>query len=157
MSMSLNCRQFSRIASISVALFVLILSSHTPLALAGSPAPPVVIVNPSVDVDFFSDGDLWAIFGVHYRAWPDGSAVKVFVLPDKHPVHRSFAIKRLHTYPYQLKRVWKRLAFSGTGRAPYIVKDQQEMLLKVSSTPGAIGYVDADFDTGESHVLIVTP
>jgi hypothetical protein len=44
-------------------------------------------------------------------------------------------------FPYQLRRVWDRQLFSGTGQAPSVVTSQDEMLRRVAATPGAIGYV----------------
>ena len=36
---------------------------------------------------------------------------------------------------------WDRLVFSGTGQAPDTVTSTEEMLARVASTPGAIGYL----------------
>jgi len=44
-----------------------------------------------------------------------------------------------------LKRSWDILVFSGSGQAPSVAESTKEMLQKVSSTPGAIGYVPEDF------------
>ncbi|MEH6578566.1 MAG: hypothetical protein V7731_16005 [Amphritea sp.] len=85
--------------------------------------------------------------------WPDGSRIRVFVLPTEHPTHRSFSIDTLNTYPYQLERAWKRLTFSGTGRAPMQLDSEQEMIKTVHSTPGSIGYISTATSKGESHVV----
>lgn len=75
------------------------------------------------------------------RKWEDGSTIKVFVLPDKHPLHVEFSKNILHVFPYQLRNSWDRLVFSGTGEEPIQVATEQQMRARVGSTPGAIGYL----------------
>lgn len=117
-------------------------------------AEPInIIVHPNQSSVKLSSQGLWAIYGMKNRSWPDGSRIKVFSLPSKHPLHRHFAIQALKTYPYQLDRVWQRLTFSGTGKAPTLVASEQEMIDAVSSTPGAIGYINATTNKGASHVI----
>ncbi len=82
-----------------------------------------------------------AMFGMRQTSWADGTPVRVFVLPDKHPLHGEFCKEILNIYPYQLRQSWDRLIYSGTGQAPTEVLSEEEMLARVSSTPGAIGYV----------------
>ena len=82
-----------------------------------------------------------SLFTMQLLRWPDGSPVRVFVLPDENPTHKSFAKKWLGVFPYQLRRAWDRAVFSGTGQAPTEVADEQEMLERVANTPGAVGYI----------------
>lgn len=115
------------------------------LAAAGVQGEPAIAVithpdNPVGDID---DIQLRALFGMRLRQWPDGRPAVVFVLPDRDPVHREFCKNRLHEYPYQLRRHWDRLVYSGTGQAPLQVPDLASMLERVASTPGAIGYAPA--------------
>jgi hypothetical protein len=44
-------------------------------------------------------------------------------------------------YSYVLRRAWDRMVFTGTGFAPTIVRSEKEMIERVRSTPGAIGFV----------------
>ncbi len=82
-----------------------------------------------------------ALFTMRLRLWPDGAPVRVFVLPDQDPTHRSFSREVLNVYSHQLRRAWDRAVFSGTGQAPTEVRDGAEMLKRVAATPGAVGYV----------------
>jgi hypothetical protein len=100
-----------------------------------------VVVNPSITTRKISRNSLRAIFGMRLRAWQDGSPVRVFVLPDEAPLHHLFAKEKLNIFPYQLRAAWDRLIFSGTGQAPFLVNSEEEMRIRVSSTPGAIGYM----------------
>lgn len=104
-----------------------------------------VIVNPDVADRSVSQSTLRAIFSMHTRQWPNGKPVKVFVLPDEDTVHISFAKGVLNTFPHQLRRSWDLLVYSGYGQAPTVVESPKEMLQKVSSTPGAIGYLPEEY------------
>lgn len=78
---------------------------------------------------------------MHLKTWSDGTKIRVFVLPDDDQLHQSFSKEKLNVFPYQLRSIWDRLVFSGTGQAPIKVNSTEEMLTKVASTPGAIGYL----------------
>jgi hypothetical protein len=82
------------------------------------------------------------IFFMRLSSWPDGSPIHVFVLPDNHPLHIRFAKEILGVYPFQLRSAWDRLVFSGTGVSPTTVESKEEMLERIKSTPGSIGYTD---------------
>lgn len=81
-----------------------------------------------------------ALFTMRLRQWPDGRPAHVFVLPDSSPVHEQFCREQLGTYPYVLRGAWDRMIYTGTGRAPTVVRSLEEMQDKVRSTSGAIGY-----------------
>jgi hypothetical protein len=115
--------------------------------------PYEIITNPNVAEKVISKSSLRAIFGMRLHAWPDGSAIRVFVLPDDAPLHIAFSKEKLNVFPYQLRLAWDRLVFSGTGQAPDTVTSPDEMLAKVASTPGAIGYLYKSKLDGKVNVL----
>ena len=100
-----------------------------------------IVTNPGVSEKTISRSTLRAIFGMRLHEWPDGTAIQVFVMPDDAPLHTIFAKEALNVFPYQLRAALDRLVFSGTGQAPNTVSSVEEMLAKVASTPGAIGYL----------------
>ena len=102
-----------------------------------------VIVNHSIDVSTLSQYKLRTLFGMRLPSWPNGTAVRVFVLPDDHPLHRRFAKQQLGVFPHQLRRAWNNLIYSGLGQAPTVVATEQEMRDRVSQTPGGVGYINA--------------
>lgn len=102
-----------------------------------------IIVNRGVGVERISVASARAIFGMRQVKWPNGAFVRVFVLADQHPAHVSLCKESLNIYPYQLRQSWDRLVFSGIGQAPTLVDSEAEMLARVASTPGAIGYVSS--------------
>jgi len=100
-----------------------------------------LIVHPGVEQIPEKREIVRSLFTMQLLRWPDGSPVRVFVLPDGNPTHKSFAKKRLGVFPYQLRRAWDRAVFSGTGQAPTEVSDEDEMLERVANTPGAVVYI----------------
>ena len=114
-------------------------------AFGAQPARDVVVVsNPSVPDHSLKRPTAWAIFSMRLRTWSDGSTTSVFVLNDNMPLHAEFTKKVLDTFPYQLRRAWDRLVYSGTGQAPTEVESIDEMYKRIVSTPGAIGYLPGD-------------
>lgn len=100
-----------------------------------------VVVNPGVPVTTIDRSSARALFSMRMISWSDGTATRVFVLNDDIPLHSELTKDVLNTSPSQLRRVWDRLIFSGTGQAPYRVDSIDEMYLRVMSTPGSVGYL----------------
>ncbi|RDE24151.1 hypothetical protein DV711_00695 [Motiliproteus coralliicola] len=115
---------------------------------AEKPAGPSIAVYTNTDVPpvKLSSDLLRSIFGMRSTVWPNGQRIQVFVLPDKHPLHRRFSKSVLGLFPYQLRQVWDRAVFSGTGEAPVQVADELEMLQRLQTTAGAIGYLPLESD-----------
>jgi ABC-type phosphate transport system substrate-binding protein len=100
-----------------------------------------VITSPDRDEPALSRAKLQAIYLMRVRQWPDGTPIRVFVLPESSAVHDRFAREKLGTYPYILRRAWDRLVFTGGGLAPEVVYSEEEMRQKVLNSKGAIGYL----------------
>lgn len=111
---------------------------------------PQVIVNHAVAPVELDRHALRSLFTLRTREWGNGMPVRVFVLDDSDPRHAAFCTEVLGTFPYILRRTWDRNLFSGTGLAPERVRDEREMLEKVRSTPGGVGYLTGS-DTPSSH------
>ena len=105
-----------------------------------------VIANSSVNQKVVDRSFLLSTFSMRLNRWPDGTPMRVFVLPDDHELHGTFVKNSLEVFPYQLRSIWDRAVFSGAGRAPTQVEDISEMLEKVSTTRGAIGYITQDVE-----------
>jgi hypothetical protein len=124
--------------SFCVWLLILTLWTTTVLPLESDVE---VVLNDSVEQRVLSVTTLRAIFGMRLRTWPDGTAIQVYVLYDDSPLHLAFCKKVLNIFPHQMRLAWDRLVFSGTGQAPHQVNSEKEMLFRVATTPGAIGYL----------------
>lgn len=104
----------------------------------------VVITNNNVVHANVSKSDLRAIFLMRRTAWENGDPIVVFTLETNNPIHKAFCQDTLGLFPYQLRQVWDRLVFSGTGQAPHFVNNLKVMQQKVAETPGAIGYSEME-------------
>jgi len=100
-----------------------------------------VVVNRGVAGASLPQASARALFGMRLTKWPDGRPVQVFVLPDGHPAHVALCKEQLNLYPYQLRQSWDRLVYSGMAQAPIEVATEEEMISRVATTPGALGYV----------------
>lgn len=100
-----------------------------------------VIVNRAVAGNSLAEASARAFFSMRLSKWPDGRPVQVFVLPDAHPAHVALCKEQLNLYPYQLRQSWDRLVYSGMAQAPVEVATEEEMISRVATTPGALGYV----------------
>ncbi|MFO1419135.1 MAG: hypothetical protein U1E83_10760 [Methylotetracoccus sp.] len=131
------------------ALHVLLL-----LLIASSLAHAVeVVVNRSVPEASIKLPTAWAIFSMRLRTWSDGTPTTVFVLRDSNPLHAEFTKQVLDTFPYQLRRAWDRVVFSGTGQAPTEVGSVDEMYERLLSTSGSIGYLPDSRIDGRLRIL----
>lgn len=118
-------------------------------------ADQVLVAHPSIDESEVSLNTTRLMFCMQLAQWPNGAPARVFVLPDDNQLHRSFAKDLLTLYPRQLRRVWDRQLYSGTGQAPETVADEAEMRKKVAATPGAIGYLSSEMIDDTIHVLTI--
>lgn len=103
---------------------------------------PVVIYHQNIASEELSRSSLVRLYGMQKKVWQDGIPVKVYILPKNSQIHKDFVLKFLRMQPYQMNRLWHRLLFSGTGSVPEEVSSVDEIIEKVNSTPGAIGYID---------------
>lgn len=108
--------------------------------LAGAAAADTLIVNPGIEVRSLSQNEARLFVSMRLGQWPSGERLRVFVLPDNHPLHQRVVKEILGLYPYQLRRAWDRQVFSGTGQAPVVVSTESELIDRVAKTPGALGY-----------------
>jgi len=116
---------------------------------------PIVIVNPEAQVQQITPRTLLRIYSMQKKYWPNGKKIKVYTLSHLQQNHQNFVKKILKSQPYQLERHWKRLLFSGIGKAPTQLENEQEMIEKINSSPGAIGYISRNTNVDSSLILEV--
>jgi ABC-type phosphate transport system substrate-binding protein len=125
------------------------------LAASGRAGGEVVIVaNPGISVSSLSEQDVKQIFLGKIKS-VGGESVKIIVQKDG-DVHRKFLDDYVSRTPSQYKRYYKKLVFTGKGRAPIKVADDQAMLAYISRTTGAIGYVNAGAVNDKVKIIAVT-
>jgi hypothetical protein len=112
-----------------------------------------LLFNDEIAHSAVSQTSIRSIFAMRTSQWPDGMPIHVFVLEDTTPTHIAFCKQVLGMFPYQLRRIWERQVYSGTGISPTIVSSEQEMRERVEQTTGAVGYVTAESKT---HLNIIS-
>ncbi|PKO46234.1 MAG: hypothetical protein CVU29_06790 [Betaproteobacteria bacterium HGW-Betaproteobacteria-22] len=126
-------------------------------AVGDQPARMVAVTATSYNPGEVSLNTLRAIFVMRYARWPDGTPVKVFVYADNVPEHEVFTKEVLKFFPRQLRQAWDRQVFAGLGQYPEQVSSVKEMLAKVSSTPGGVGYVSLQEVNKDVRILQIQP
>jgi len=146
-----------------VLLVLLVLLFWTTISIADKvnteavPAQVVAITSSTFSPGEISHNTLRAIFIMRYAKWSDGTPVKVYVYDDSSPIHQLFSKEVLHFFPRQLRQAWDRQVFSGLGQYPHQVDSVEEMLIKVKTTPGSVGYVKIQEITTDVHILQIQP
>jgi ABC-type phosphate transport system substrate-binding protein len=113
----------------------------------------VVIANKSVPVDTLEKSDLLDIYTGDVKKWSDKQPVVVLDLKPKVEVKKSF-YKFLRKSPSRMKSIWLRKMLSGEGDPPAFMNSEEDLLKKVASTPGAIGYVAQAKVSREVKILV---
>lgn len=136
-------------------LALILLLAPLPFGAISAAHAVEIVCNRDVSVTQMSRMELQAFFTMRLRSWPDGHPIRVFVLPDNAPAHAEFSKRILDMFPYQLRRYWDRLVFSGTGQAPTELNSLSEMYDRVATTPGAIGYLPNEFVDSKIRIMRV--
>jgi len=133
-----------------ILLLLLLLCPNTMWALE-------VIVHPDVPMQSVSVTQLRGIYSMRQQKWPDGTPVRVFVLSNQTALHQQFSKQKLQMFPYQLDRIWQKITYSGLGSAPVVLSSELQMIEMVSSTEGAIGYVENANERSSVKLLPIRP
>lgn len=120
-------------------------------------AQVAVIANASVPVDEIGKTELGDLYTGDIRNWSDGNPVIVLDLQPKGDVKNTF-YKYFGKSTSRMKSIWLKNMLQGEGDPPESIATEDEMLEKVASTPGAIGFI-SEPKAGESVkiLLVIEP
>lgn len=135
-----------------VTIFILINLIAAP-AVSGEVA---VIAHPSVPVNQISRSQLIDIYVGDVREWDNGEPVILMDLKPKSKVKNAF-YEFIGKSSSRVKSIWMRHMLTGEADPPEALDSQEEILEIVTTTPGAIGYVDREVVTGNVVTLVVIP
>ena len=111
-----------------------------------------VIVNKSVSEASVDAAKLKDIYSLKTTKWGDGSKIVVFNLKAKGAVQDKF-YNHLGVKISNLKKTWMKAQLTGEGTAPKSLGSETDVLQKVSSTPGAVGFVGSGKVTNAVKVV----
>jgi ABC-type phosphate transport system substrate-binding protein len=122
------------------------------LAAASVQAQVVVIANKSVSESSISSGKLNDIYSLRLKTWSNGSTiVPVTLKSDNDDVQKFFG--SIGKSNMEMKKLWMKIQLTGEGQPPVGVGSEDDVLSKVASTPGAIGFISADKVNSSVKVL----
>ena len=113
-----------------------------------------VIANTSVPVDQIEKNELENFYTGDIRKWNNGEPIIVFDLKAKGEVKETF-YNFLGKSTSRMKSIWMKNMLSGEGDPPESIPSEEEVLKKVASTPGAIGFVSQAKTSEDVKILIV--
>jgi ABC-type phosphate transport system substrate-binding protein len=116
-------------------------------------AQVAVIANKSVPVSSISAGQLTEIYLLHTKTWSNGKAVIPVTLKTDNETSKKF-FGTVGKSSMEMKKFWMKAELTGEGQSPAGFGSDEEVLNKVASTPGAIGFVDADKVNDNVKVLM---
>lgn len=104
-------------------------------------AEVAVITHPDTGVTSVSSGDLKNFYLGKSKRWSNGT--KVVITLNGGPIADSFLDAHVGKSARRLSSLWKRIVFTGKGKMPERLGDDDAVVAFVAETPGAVGYVDA--------------
>ena len=123
------------------------------LAAVATQAQVAVIANKSVPESSVSSSKLSDIYSLRLKTWSNGSAIVPVTFKSDNEDSQKF-FNSLGKSTMEMKKLWMKLQLTGEGQPPVGVGSDDEVLSKVASTPGAIGFVSADKVNGSVKVLL---
>lgn len=111
-----------------------------------------VIAHKTVQADTLTQAQLLDYFTGDIKSWSDKTPVVVLDLKAQSEIKDSF-YKLLGLTSSRMKSIWLKRLLLGEGEAPEALKSEEEVVRKVASTPGAIGYVSRTKVNGDVKIL----
>jgi ABC-type phosphate transport system substrate-binding protein len=116
-----------------------------------------VIVHSANPVQTLSRQQLAAYFLKPRSVWPVGATVQPVDLPPESNTRKAFSNDILGRSPSAVAAYWIQEIFAGRSEPPPVKSTDQAILLYVSSTPGAIGYVSRGASHAGVHRISIVP
>ena len=110
-----------------------------------------VISNKSVN-ESVNQATLANIYTMVYTKFSSGS--KVVVIDNNESSIRGKFYSYIGKDPNSVKKEWLKKQLTGEGKAPETLNSDEEVVNKVASTPGAIGYVKSESVNKNVKVLL---
>ena len=133
-----------------------ILTVFALLSAIDSSAQVAVIAHQSVPADTLSRSDLLDFYTGEIKSWPDQTPVVVLDLKPKGESKTAF-YGFLGKRPSRMKSIWIKRMLSGEGDPPESMNTEEELLQKVASTQGALGFVSMHRVGEDVKTLVVVP
>ena len=115
-----------------------------------------VIANLSVPLGKIEKSELLDLYTGDISFWNDGEPIVIFDLKQRGKVRDSF-YNYLGKSSHRIKSIWLKRMLSGDADPPEFLDSEEEMLKKVASIPGAIGFVSlSKINEGVKTLLVIS-
>ena len=121
---------------------------------SGTQAEVAIIANDLVPADSLSKSELFDIYSGDIQRWRNGLPIVLTDLKERGEVRDTF-FAYLGTPPSRMKSIWLKRMLSGEGDPPETLDTEVDVLSKVRSTPGAIGFISVTRVDDSVKVLAV--
>lgn len=146
-------RNFFKFVPLMVALAIMIVNCL--FASVSYAAEVVIIANTSVGDATLTKKGIRDIYLGKQVKWADGSKIYLSAL-KKSDIHKKFTKNYLSKNPAQFRMYWKKMVFTGKGRAPESYKSEADILKYVAETEGAIGYISSGISPEKVKLITVS-
>lgn len=127
----------------TLVLFVALLCLGLPPADALAVDRPFAVISaPGSTEHRLTRESISLMFRRKQNFWESGSRVLPVNLPPAHPLRHVFSQAILGQAPEAMEDYWREMYFHGV-LPPHVLASEEAVILFVSSTPGAIGYISA--------------
>lgn len=109
----------------------------------GVTAQADIVVLGSPDVPSLDKRAVKQIFLKKSKSYGNGLAATPYDLPDENDIKWRFYKSVMGKKPAQLNSYWSRALFTGSGEPPQVLNSEKNMIKKINSGSGLIGYIDA--------------
>ena len=114
-----------------------------------------IVANPTVRANSITPAELRSVFLEDRRSLNDGSHVEP-VLAKGGAAHEAFLRQYVGKSDDDLRTYYRSLVFTGTGAMPKFLESDADIIRYVSSTRGAIGYVNIGVPTEGTKELAIS-
>jgi ABC-type phosphate transport system substrate-binding protein len=116
-------------------------------------AQVAVIANKSVSENAITTGKVGEIYTLKAKTWSDGKAIVPVTLKSDNAETQKFFGAFGKSF-LEIKKLWMKLQLTGEGQPPEGFGSEEDIINKVASTAGAIGFVGADKVNNKVKVLL---
>jgi ABC-type phosphate transport system substrate-binding protein len=117
---------------------------------ANANAQVSIIANKSVSESALAANKVASIYSLETTKWSNGNKIVVF---DNNSETKSGFYSGIGKDQLSLKKEWMKKQLTGEAKAPEAVGSDADVISKVASTPGAIGFVKSASVNGNVKVL----
>jgi hypothetical protein len=108
----------------------------------GAGADMVVVASPKSSIEHLSRQEVVYLYMGRLRQLPSGIPAVPLDLAVDSPERADFYRQLVSKEPAEIRAYWARLIFSGGTHPPLMAENREDMIQRLNSKPGAIGYLE---------------